>query len=157
MTEHYRHKQQGTLIIVVVGSVLVFIVGLAVYLFFILPESERFALIIQLGVAVVLIVVLVLFSSLSVVIEDERLIVFFGPGVIKKTLALQDIASCQVVKNPWYYGWGIRLTPHGWLFNVSGTNAVEVTMTNGDRYRIGTDVPEELETAINFSLKITPK
>jgi len=52
------------------------------------------------------------------------------------------------VKNPWYYGWGIRFTPHGWLYNVSGLHAVEIELKNGKKYRIGTDVPENLEKAI---------
>ncbi|MDY7014940.1 MAG: hypothetical protein SVX43_15355 [Cyanobacteriota bacterium] len=52
------------------------------------------------------------------------------------------------VKNPWYYGWGIRLTPRGWLFNVSGLDAVEISLNSGRHFRIGTDRPRELERAI---------
>ena len=35
-----------------------------------------------------------------------------------------------------------------WIYNVSGFDAVEIIMKNGKIYRIGTDVPEELEAAI---------
>ena len=35
-----------------------------------------------------------------------------------------------------------------WIFNVFGFNALEIQMKNGKIYRIGTDEPEKLETAI---------
>jgi len=44
------------------------------------------------------------------------------------------------------------MTPHGWLYNVSGLDAVEVTTKSGKKYRIGTDVPAELEQAIRSVL-----
>lgn len=52
------------------------------------------------------------------------------------------------MKNPWYYGWGIRLPPHGWLFNVSGLDAVEIELAFGRTFRVGTDRPGELAEAI---------
>jgi hypothetical protein len=57
-----------------------------------------------------------------------------------------------VVKNPWYYGWGIRLIPGGWLYNVSGFWAVELQMKNGKRYRIGTDDAEGLAKSLEAAL-----
>lgn len=41
-----------------------------------------------------------------------------------------------------------RMTPHGWFYNVSGLSAVEIKLKTGIKYRIGTDVPQELEEAI---------
>ena len=35
-----------------------------------------------------------------------------------------------------------------WIYNVSGFDAIELTMKNGKIYRIGTDEPEKLEAAI---------
>ena len=99
-------------------------------------------------VLIILGVCLVLFATLTVVIDEDVLEIRFGPGVIRKKFPLKDIESCRVVKNPWYYGWGIRLTPHGWLYNVSGFHAVEIKMKTGKKYRIGTDVPNDLEKTI---------
>jgi len=48
---------------------------------------------------------------------------------------------------------GIRWMWPGWLYNVSGTDAVELKMKNGKRYRIGTDVPGELAEAIRQAIK----
>jgi plasmid stabilization system protein ParE len=46
------------------------------------------------------------------------------------------------------YGWGIRLTPSGWMFNVSGLDAVELTLRSGKRFRIGTDDPRDVIQAL---------
>jgi len=93
------------------------------------------------------------FNSLTVIIREDNLEVRFGPGLIKKKFELQDIKSCRAVRNSWYNGWGIRMIPHGWLYNVSGFGAVEIELTNGRRYRIGTDVPKELENAIQQAIQ----
>ncbi len=107
---------------------------------------------IAIGVLIIIAVALVLFSSLTVVIWEEELEVRFGPGPIRKRFKLNEIESCKVVKNHWYYGWGIRLTPHGVLYNVSGFYAVEIKLRMGKKFRIGTDVPQELEVAIQQAL-----
>jgi hypothetical protein len=65
-----------------------------------------------------------------------------------KTVRIEDIQSAEVVENPWYAGWGIRITPQGMLYNVSGFQAVEMRMKNGSRFRLGTDEPESLQGAI---------
>ena len=107
---------------------------------------------IAIGVMLIIAVALVLFSSLTVIIWEEELEVRFGPGLIRKRFKLDDIESCKVVKNHWYYGWGIRLTPNGVLYNVSGLYAVEIKLRTGKQYRIGTNAPKELEEAIQNSL-----
>ena len=90
-----------------------------------------------------------LFDSLTVRVSHALVEISFGIGIIRKQFDVGNIRRARVVKNKWYYGWGIRLTPHGWLYNVSGLDAVEILMDNGKQYRIGTDQPNELENAIN--------
>jgi len=139
MIKRYQHAQVGYLITIALAVGLLFIVGLmAIYGF----NWVAFAVLIILGVCVVL------FASLTVVIWEDVLEIRFGLGLIRKRFHLKDIESCQVVKNPWYYGWGIHLTPRGWLYNVSGSYAVEIRTKRGGKYRIGTDVPHELEEVI---------
>ena len=58
------------------------------------------------------------------------------------------LAGFQPVRNPWYCGWGIRLGPTGWLWNVSGFDAVELTLTDGRRFRVGSDEPGQLVAAL---------
>ncbi len=43
---------------------------------------------------------------------------------------------------------GLEMGSYMWIFNVSGFDAVEIRMKRGKIYRIGTDEPEKLETAI---------
>ena len=144
MIKRYQHTQIGYFIIITLVIVSIFIV----YLMDVQGLNWiAFATLIIFGVC------LVLFATLTVVIEGNVLRIRFGPGVIRKTFPLKDIESCRVVKNPWYYGWGIHLTPHGWLFNVSGSYAVEIKMKTGRKYRIGTDVPNDLEKAILQSIE----
>ena len=148
MIDRYQHTQIGYLTIGMLGAAALFIACLM--------AVAGFAWI-AFAVLVILLISLVLFATLTVVIEKDALEIRFGPGVIRKKFLLKDIESCQVVKNPWYYGWGIRLTPRGWLFNVSGFYAVEIRMKNGKKYQIGTDVPHDLEKAIQQSIAKTAR
>ena len=145
MIKQYQHIQIGYLMITVYTLGILFIAWLmAIYGF----NWIAFVVLIILGVC------LVLFATLTVVIDEDVLEIRFGPGVIRKKFPLKDIESCRIVKNPWYYGWGIRLTPHGWLYNVSGFHAVEIKMKTGKKYRIGTDVPNDLEKTIKQSIEM---
>ncbi len=143
MIKRYEHTQVGYLIIVVMAAVMV-LIGIVL--------AKAGINWIALGVLIFIAVALVLFSSLTVVIWEDELEVRFGPGLIRKRFKLNEIESCKIVKNHWYYGWGIRLTPHGWLYNVSGFYAVEIMLRAGKKYRIGTNVPQELEVAIQSAL-----
>jgi hypothetical protein len=106
------------------------------------------------GLAVVsgvLAIAMFLFHSLTVEVTSARIQVAFGPGWIRWRFAVAEVADAQRVRNRWYYGWGIRLTPHGWLYNVSGLDAVQVRMKSGKRFRIGTDDPDRLLDAIRVA------
>ena len=143
MIKRYEHTQVGSLIIVAMAATMV-LIGIIL-----VNAGINW---IAIGVMVVIAIALILFSSLTVVIWEEELEVRFGPGLIRKRIKLNEIESCKVVKNQWYYGWGIRLTPHGVLYNVSGLYAVELQLRTGKKYRIGTDVPQELEVALQQAL-----
>lgn len=143
MIKRYEHTQVGYLIIVAMVAVMVMI-GIILA-----NAGNNWTAI---GVLIIIAVALVLFSSLTVVIWEEELEVRFGPGPIRKRFKLSEIESCKVVKNHWYNGWGIRLIPHGILYNVSGFYAVEINLRTGKQYRIGTDVPQELEAAIRSAI-----
>lgn len=119
--KRYEHTQIGYLNIIIMTAVMV-LIGVIL--------ANVGINWIAMGVMVVIAIALVLFSSLAVVIREDELEVRFGPGLISKRFKLQDIESCQVVRNPFFYGWGIRLTPHGWLYNVSGFYAVEGQVQN---------------------------
>ena len=139
----YQHTQKGTLIRIIVAMfiALSFVTaGIAGW-----NSPVGYSLY---GIDIFFIVLLWLFSSLTVEVDGEELRHFFGPGFWKKSYLLIDIQSVKQVRNSWWYGWGIRLTPHGWLYNVSGLDAVEVRLPKGRTFRIGTNNPEGLCTAL---------
>lgn len=104
---------------------------------------------------VLILFILSSFITLTVSIDETNVRIKFGYGIFKKNIALKEISSAKTVKNHWYYGWGIRLWlwPTTWIYNISGFDAVEVVLNNGKIYRIGTDVPKELETAITQKIR----
>jgi hypothetical protein len=72
-----------------------------------------------------------------------------GIGLIRRNIPLSTIRAFAPVTNRWYYGWGVRFTPYGMLYNVSGLRAVEVLFENGRRVRIGTDESDALVRALS--------
>jgi hypothetical protein len=134
----YKHTQVGTLIISVLAVVAILVaVNMDVSL-------NRVTVLIF----VTILLVGILFGTLTVEVAHGKVKCWFGPGLIRKEYSLTDVTGAEAVRNRWYYGWGIRYTPHGWLFNVSGLDAVEITLSSGRHFRIGTDQPVELERAI---------
>ena len=99
-------------------------------------------------ISIILLVCLVLFYRLKITIEDETLCASFGPGIIRKKVRLSDIIGCEPIRIRWWYGWGIHLTPYGWLYNVSGFDAVAITLRDGKKLALGTDDPLGLVDAI---------
>ncbi len=116
--------------------------------FYLSGNTNPFLLIILAALAVSLL----LFSILTVKVDGEEVSVRFGVGLIRKRFPLSEIESPSAVRNPWYYGWGLRRTPIGWLYNVSGLEAVEITLKDGRKIRIGTDDPTGLDAAIGAAL-----
>lgn len=135
----YRHTQTGTAILVPMGAAI---------LLALIVTRETGLHPIALGVLAFLAIMMVLFASLTVEVTPVEVRLRFGPGPIRKSFPLAEIVSARAVRNGWWYGWGMRLTPHGWLFNVSGLDAVELHMTEERRFRIGTDEPGPLLQAI---------
>ena len=93
---------------------------------------------------IALAIMLALFTSLTIKCDNRELIFYFGPGVIKKRIPYDQISSAAKVRNRWFYGWGVRWYGPGWLYNVSGLDAIELVLKNGKQLRIGTDEPDEL-------------
>ncbi len=143
MTKRYKHTQFGYFITIAIVAAMV-----AIGIIMTNTGVDWVAT----TVLVVLAVIVVLFHSLTVVIGGEELVVQFGPGVIRKRFKLNEIESCQVIRIPWYYGWGIRVTPQGMVFRVSGFHAVQIRLITGREYLIGTDVPQELQEAIRQAI-----
>jgi hypothetical protein len=113
-----------------------------------------FLLIIVFYMAIAWIVILIglvgaaLFWGLTVEVNKDVVRLYFGFGIIHRSILREHIAMVTQVRNRWWWGFGIRWTPHGWMWNMSGLDAVELTYHNGKKFRIGTDEPEALLEAL---------
>jgi hypothetical protein len=141
MPDRYEHTQPGTLMCVVllVGA-LVF--GAAAYMN--VGAGRWAALLVMFG----FVALAWLFSSLTVVVSDNQLQWYFGPGLWMYRMPLSDIAGVQIVRNNVLNGFGIRMRPGFRLYNVSGLDAVELRLTNGEVRRLGTDDATGLAAAL---------
>ena len=71
-------------------------------------------------VSVVLLITLALLYKLTITINEETLCASFGIGMIRKRVSVAEIVACEPIRIRWWYGWGIHLTPYGWLYNCFG-------------------------------------
>ena len=150
----YKHTQIGYLMIVVMLVVLVLFAWIQITARAEPPSYDSGANFAITAIMALILFILASFSTLAVTLDDNYLQIKFGYGIFRKKFSLGEITSAKIVKNHWYYGWGIKLWlwPKMWIYNVSGFDAVEIIMRNGRIYRIGTDVPSELETAIKRAI-----
>jgi hypothetical protein len=94
------------------------------------------------------------FNKITITITKTTLSFSMGMGLIKKTYPISDIQSCTPIKNNIINGWGIRRILGGWLYNVSGFQAIELRFKNENKIiRIGTDKPNEVVEEVKKLLK----
>lgn len=140
---HYRHTQTTylapaiVLVVLVVMGVLLLTTG-----------EEAVAALFVAVFLVVLAVVTFVFSRLTVVVDDDGVTAAFGRGWPKRRYTYDEIDAIRPVRNKWYYGWGIRWIPGGWMYNVWGLDAVELELSSGKVFRVGTDEPDALHAAL---------
>lgn len=143
VTLPYHHTQPGYVAVV---SVLLGLLGLAGALTGLFPMYGPGGALPMVGI--VLLGSGVTFAALTVDVTGRSLTLRFGLGIPRRTVELREIRDALIVRNPWYYGWGMHLTPYGWIYNVSGTWAVQLELASGARLRVGTDEPARLLAAI---------
>jgi len=153
----YEHRQVGWAMIIIFVIVITADLTSITFLIARLDEEGMItAVLALLAGALVLAGLLVCFRTLTVRITPEKLTLWYGPGIIRKTVLVSSIASASPVMNKWWYGLGVRITRYGWLYNVSGLKAVEIHTWKGGSVRIGTDEPEALCHAIEQARAVCP-
>lgn len=136
----YAHRQYGK---VLLAFAAVFLLGLTGWLVF---AGELLPALIVSAFTVLL---LACFSWLTVEVHAQSVRLSFGLGWIKKDIPLDTVESTEIVQTKWWWGWGIRLTPDGWMWNISGFDAVRLHKTDGRSFTIGTDDAKKLKGAID--------
>jgi hypothetical protein len=144
----YRHTQIGYIILALLG------IGTAILLTLMLTLGLN---VVGAGVCAALFLVFFLFGTLTVEVSAEKLSFRFGVGLIRKSITISDIERCAITYFPWYYGWGIRYTPHGWLYCVSGLTAVTMELKSGKAVQIGTDDAGGLCSAVTNAINTITK
>lgn len=137
----YKHKQWA---IVILMTMPIIAVG-------ILSIQDMFDLMSSMAIGIIfglLTIVTFLMSSMTIEVNESEITWFFGPGVFRKCLALEEVGMCKVVKNPIWMGFGIHAFGTGWIYNVSGLLGVEINLKGGSIIRLGTDEPNYLLEAI---------
>jgi hypothetical protein len=91
-----------------------------------------------------------LFYKLRIRIDNEAIHIIYGIGLIHIRIRPERVDRVRVVRNPWYYGLGIRFTPRGMLYNIQGRDAVEIEYFRGISRRvcIGSDDSRNLKRFI---------
>jgi hypothetical protein len=145
MVKH-RFTQFGTVSVAIMGPIFVFCLVLLLKSGSRDP-NEAFVL----GfVALTMLICLLIFYKLTIVIDDGYFSFSLGLGLISKKYPIGEIKSCTPVKNFFLTGIGIRMLPNGWLYNVSGLGAVELSFKNKKSIvRIGTNDPEAVSQVVN--------
>lgn len=144
--KNYHHTQRGTLILAVT-------LGLA-GLFFGLGFSIGTLKSLWISIPILLVCAW-LFHSLTIEISDSELHWRFGPGLIRKSVLLTEITAAEAVRTG--PSWGIHWSPRtGWLYNVSGFDAVAITLRDGNRFCLGTDEPQALTARLAEAIRQNP-
>jgi hypothetical protein len=94
-------------------------------------------------------VVMVDASRLTVEVDEHAVHVAFRFGWPRRTIRREEIVAVAPVRVRWYHGWGIRKVRNGWMYNVSGFDAIELSLVDGASFWIGTDDPDGLLAALS--------
>lgn len=137
----YKHKQWG----------FVTLAGISMAAALVLAINDLAVALPAAGIGVlfgVLTLVAIAFSSMTIEVNESEISWYFGPGLFKKSLPLEEVGQCKKVKNPVWMGFGIHAYGTGWIYNVSGLLGVEIELKGGSFIRLGTDQPNYLIQAI---------
>ena len=125
----YQHTQKGKFIVLpVLMTAIAFAAGVFI------KNQPLFLIAVP-----ILLVAAWLFRSLTVEITERELRWHFGTSLIHKSVPLSEILSVKPVKTRFLEGWGIHWSRFGWLYNVSGFDAVAISLRSGKRFALGTN------------------
>lgn len=96
---------------------------------------------VQLGIGLLIVGLFILalasFYSFTIQIVAGELTFWFGFGVGRKSFAINEIQSIDIVDTPWYYFWGIKSIPGGWLYSIApGGEALELVLGDSKKFNL---------------------
>lgn len=141
---HYQNKQIGTALLGLMGGVSLFITLMAI-------DQNNQVLWLTLPI---LGLITFLFHSLNIEVSAGEVRWSFGPVFWKKAIKIESIQQINPITLKWYYGLGIRYIGSGWLYTVSGTSAIQITLKDGSKINLGTNDLNNLMNAIRSQLTL---
>jgi amino acid transporter len=99
-------------------------------------------------VAICVTVVTILFSTLTVDVGNGAVRWHFTGGIIHGSANVRDIERVSRAKSSASSGWGLRRTPDGTAYLVSGLDVVRLRLRDGRQVDLGTNEPDRLVQAI---------
>ena len=145
----YTERQIGWTVIVPVLGILVLLLIFYINQWGNNPISYSGLLI----MSTIFIISLLLFFQMRTSVDNEKIRISYGIGLIKKTIDIHNIERIEIVRNKWYYGLGIRIIKNGWLYNIQGLNAIELKLKNSKSIiRIGTVDNKKLKKEIESKI-----
>lgn len=140
-----KFTQFGTFTVIILSLFLLFsiVMGLTV------GSTDNMMMLIFIVLSLIFLILLFFFYKMVIEIDGIHISFKLGIGIFGKSYQISEIESCKPVKDSFLNGWGIHKIHNGWLYNVSGFNAVELTFKNtGKRIWIGTNKPDEITEII---------
>ena len=103
----------------------------------------------MLGLFPALTLIYVGFLRLTVIVDCDEVRLAYTFGWPRRRIDRARIRSAVPQRIPWWYGWGIRRTPKGWMWNAWGRDAVLVSLADRG-FLVGTDDPDGLAAALTL-------
>lgn len=144
---HYRHTQYGALMFAVLLLVAILVAVVAVE---IISQGRSTAAVTMIFVYLLGVV---MFYSSTVEVSGRQVRFWFGIGLVRRNIPLDTIQAVREVVNPWYYFWGIKSIPGGWLYAIAPGPAVEIKLMDGKVIHLGSNQTRELKEAIGAAMQ----
>jgi len=146
----YKNSQTGWIMIGLFS-----LISIQITVSFLRFGTNHLPLGVFIGLLALTIAVILTFFRLTIKADEKCIHVIFGIGLMHIKICPETVSEVKVVKTPWYYGLGIRITPRGMLYNVHGSKAVQITYkdvrSSDGKHKtviIGTNDPEPLKDFI---------
>jgi hypothetical protein len=150
-TANYEHTQHGRLHYIFFTVAAVMLGGAW------LARSQPLVAALNLGVAALLVIVALVFGSLTVRDAGEWLCLRYGPlPILRKRIRYADITAVALDRSAIIDGWGIHYVPgRGWTYNLWGFRCVKLTLGK-KTVRVGTDDAANLAEFLKAKVLVKP-
>lgn len=143
MKQIYRHTQFSYVRLIILGGLLIYVVAT-------MFSTGHVAL--SILISLILLALLITFVAQTVEVNSEKVKIGLGPGIHLKTILIDEIIDCCVIRTTWKSMMGFGRPPSNPTYGISGLDAIELDLRNGSSIRIGTDEPDELARVVEDAM-----